>query len=535
MNLDMIRKRHRWLTLFILFFISIAFIFGIGSFVSGDFGPSTVGTRGSAAEVNGEEISMNEYALERANMRRQYGQGQELSQAVIDIINLRALNQLIDYKLLAQKAEQMGYAVTNEEFNNAIHSDPSFQIDGQFVGVERYTNFIEQGLNQNLTDFENNYKQRILAQKLARFIGETIFVTDEKLMTTFDLQNETVNLNYIEFSSADFINDEVPSDEEIEKHYQSRKANFKTDELRKIRYIILEPENFENSVQVSDEEITAYYNAYPVEFQSEDGKTLTFEEAKDDVASNLKSQRAEVIRQEFLETFELSQNPETSIDQIAKENSIETITETAMFAASDRTGDIPPPIVNKAYSTQKGSLSVVPVGTSLWVVELSEISEPRDKTLEETKPDIIASIKNQKSSNKARKEANETLTKLKSAKKEEIADKAKELGVSLKETGPFTRMDRVPEINLEQVKSDAFELDDNSIVLGKVYESGNSFYVVILKERLSADPAEFELQKVLLQEQELQTERNNLLQKWIQNLRREAKIETNDDLFPTQG
>ena len=534
MNLDMIRKRHRWLTLFILFFISVAFIFGIGSFVTG-FGDLAGGTDGTAAEVNGQEISMREYALERTNMRGQFSQGQELPQAAIDIINVRALNQLIDYKLLAQKAKQMGFEVTNEEFNNAIHSDPSFQIDGQFVGVERYTNFIEQRLNQNLTNFEDNYKQRMAAQKLARFIGETIFVTDEKLMATYDLQNESVNLSFIEFSSADFADDEVPSDEEIEKHYQSRKANFKTDELRKIRYIILEPENFENSLQVSDEELNAYYNAYPEEFQSEDGKTLPFEEVKDDVASNLKNQRAEVIRQEFLESFELSQNPETSIDQIAKENSIETISESAAFAASERTGDIPPLIVNKAFSTEKGSLSVVPVGTSLWVVELSEVSEPRDKTLQETKPDVIESIKNQKSSNKARQKANETLTKLKSAKKEEIADKAKELGLNLKETGPFTRMQRVPEIGIEEVKSEAFQIDDNSTVLGRVYENGNSFYVVIFKERTSADPTEFELQKAELQEQELQAERNALLQKWIQNLRRKAKIETNDDLFPAQG
>ena len=96
-------------------------------------------------------------------------------------------------------------------------------------------------------------------------------------------------------------------------------------------------------------------------------------------------------------------------------------------------------------------------------------------------------------------------------------------------------MQRVPEIGIEEVKSEAFQIDDNSTVLGRVYENGNSFYVVIFKERTSADPTEFELQKAELQEQELQAERNALLQKWIQNLRRKAKIETNDDLFPAQG
>ena len=534
MNLDMIRRRHRWLTLTILFFISITFILGIGFFTA-DFGSFTGGSSGSVAEVNGEEISMREYALARDNMRRQFDTGQELPQAAIDMINVRALNQIIDYKLLAQKAKEMGFVITNEEFNNAIHSDPSFQIDGQFVGVERYTNFIEQGLNQNLTEFENSYKERLLAQKLVRFIGETIIVTDEKLLSVYSIQNETVNLSFIEFSSADFLDEEVPSNEEIDKHYQSRKANFKTDELRKIHYIILEPETFENNVQVSDEELNAYYNAYPEEFLSEDGSALSFEGAKTAVASNLKSQRAEVIRQEFLESFELFQNPETDIDQIAKENSIDTISESAPFARSERTGDIPPQIVNKAFSEAKGSLIVVPVGTSIWVVELSEISEPREKTLEETKPDVIAAIKNQKSKDQARKKANETLLKLKSVKKEEIADTIKELGISLEKTGPFTRMERVPEINLEQLKSEAFEIDDNTTVLGRVYENNNSFYVVIFEERISADPQDFELQKAELMEQELQTQRNTLLQKWIQNLRRKADIVANDSLFPAQG
>ena len=73
MSLDLIRRRHRWLTLGILFFISVAFIFGIGSFVTG-FGTSTGAPRGSAAEVNGEEISMVQYALVRDNLRRRLGQ-----------------------------------------------------------------------------------------------------------------------------------------------------------------------------------------------------------------------------------------------------------------------------------------------------------------------------------------------------------------------------------------------------------------------------------------------------------------------------
>jgi len=532
MNLDMIRRRHKWLTLAILIIISVAFIFGIGSFVSGDFGAITDGPTGSAAEVNGEEISIREYMLERENMRRQFSQGQELPQAAIDIINQRALDQLVDYKLLAQKAEELGFVITDEEFNNAIHSDPSFQVDGQFVGVERYKNFIEQGLNQNLTDFENYYKERLLAQKLARFIGETVVVTDEKLINIYNLQNETINLNYIEFSADDFISSEDPSGEEIAKYYEQNKSSFRADELRKIRYVILEPGTFENRVEVTEEELKAYYNAYPEEFRTEEGALLPYEEAKNSVASNLKNQRAEIVKEEFLQS---SQNPDGNLDQIAKENSIESISESTSFGRSEILDDVPPQIVISAFSQEKGNLTVVPVGTSIWVFELSEISEPKEKALEEVKPEIITAINNQKAKSKARKKANEALVKLKTAKKDEISDKTKELGLSLSETGPFNRMESVPKINVEQIKTEAFEVQGENATLGKVYENDNRFYVVMIKERASAKPEDFELEKEALREQELQSERNDLLLKWIQTLRREAKITRNEELFPAQG
>lgn len=535
MSLELIRRKHKWLTRFVLFFVSIAFVFGIGSLVTGLGGFSSSG-RGSAAEINGEEISLSEYYRVRDNLRRQYGQqGEELPQAAIDFINMSALNQLIDLKLLAQKAKELGFRITDQELGESIRSNPAFQVDGQFVGTEGYQNFIEKGLNEDITTFEESYKKQLLAQKLLSFIDETIMVTDEKLLSLYNIQNEKVNLNYIKFSNKDFADSYTPTDEEIEKYYQGRKANFKTQELRRIRYIVLDPEIFEKNIQISDEELKAYHNAYTEEFLSEDGNKLPFEEVKSDVESKLKSQKGEVIRQEFLESIELSENPDKNIDEIAKENGVESISESAPFLKSDRTGDIPPNIVDRAYTELQGKTSMVAVGTTIWVMEVSEISEPREKTLDETKAEIITALKNQESNNQARKKANETLKKLKSAKKEEIAAKAKELGVQLDETGPFTRLERVPEINLEQIKSEVFEVDEDSTVLGRVYQNNNNFYVVIFKERINADPGDFEKQREELKEQELQLQRRNLMQKWLQNLRRGAKIVPNNNLFPVQG
>ena len=297
----------------------------------------------------------------------------------------------------------------------------------------------------------------------------------------------------------------------------------------------LEPETFENNVEISDEELNAYYNAYPEEFQSEDGTKLSFEEAKADVEANLRTQRAEASSREFIDNFGISGDSNASIDQIAQDNGVSSVNDSTPFPRSQSTGTIPTVVVNQAYTMQENGLAVVPVGTSIWVVELKNISEPREKTLEEAKPDVIAAIKDQKTKNQARQQANQALASLRSVKKEEIGDKAKELGYELKETGNFTRVDRVPEVNIEEVKYEVFEIDQSGTTLSKVYENNNDYYVFILKERIDADEEGFELAKEELKEQELQTQRNEILQKWLQNLRREAVIVPNSNIFPAQG
>ena len=360
-------------------------------------------------------------------------------------------------------------------------------------------------------------------------------VTDEKLFNKFNIQNEKANLYYIKFSSADFQSSEDPKDEEIDRYYQRKKADFKTQELRSIRYIVLEPETFENSIQISDEELLAYYNAYPEEFKSEDGSTISFEDAKGDVEANLKGQRAEAERREFLDNFGISDGSEDDIDQMARDRGVSSVNDSGPFARTNTTGNIPPVIVNKAYSMQEGSLAVAPVGTSIWVVELKNISEPREKTLEEAKPEVIAALKDQRSKTQARQQANQVLSKLRSANKDEVQDKAKDLGHELKETGEFTRVDIIPGINLDELKTEVFEMDGDQTTLSKVYESNNDYYVLILKEKIDADPDEFEKEKEELMQLELQTQRNEVLQKWLQNLRREAVIVPNANLFPAQG
>jgi peptidyl-prolyl cis-trans isomerase D len=534
MSLNFIRNTHAWFIRGILILIVVTFIIGIGYRLS-DFGSITSVPKRSAAEVNGEQVSIVNFYLLRDSLKRQLSQKGNIPEGYLNQINIIALNNLINLKLLAQEAKALGFQVTDEELDNAIKSDPNFQIEGKFVGSKRYKEFVEQAFKQDVGEFENSYRENMLAQKLANFVDETTVITDENLFNDYKRKNDKINLYYITISGKEFINSYTPSEEEIKQYYQKHKSEFKTHEMRKIRYFTMSPDTFEKNLTVTDDEITSYYNAYPEEFQSAEGKLRPLSEVKKEVESKLRAQKGEALRQKFMSKLEQPDKETSDIDSLAKEYSPGSITESKPFSLMDNMADIPPAVTRQAFSTEKGKVTIIPIGTTVWITETEEIFPSREESFDEAKAEAAQDIKHEKSILETRKKTEEVLQKLKSVKKANLPDEAKKLGLELNETGFFSRSEPVPKINSRQLGADAFEMDPNSGFSSKIYQNGDNFYIVSIKEVQNANPEEFNKVKDALRDQELQKQRSQVIQKMIQDLRRKAQIAPNADLFPKQG
>ncbi|MEM6731222.1 MAG: hypothetical protein AAF658_06680 [Myxococcota bacterium] len=71
-------------------------------------------------------------------------------------------------------------------------------------------------------------------------------------------------------------------------------------------------------------------------------------------------------------------------------------------------------------------------------------------------------------------------------------------------------------------------------VLGRVIESNNAFFVMVLDERETPDLAKFEEQKDALRETEISKKRTRVVNDWVEHLRDAAKIEFNPVLFDAE-
>ena len=130
--------KNSWLTRAVLVVIAFTFILGFGYVGVINLTETGVST-GTAAEVNGEKIPIVQFYNVRENLYKQFGEGlQNIPPEAMQFFNIRALQQLVEAKLLAQKAQELGFTVSNDELSESIRTNPSFQRDGKFIGLENY-------------------------------------------------------------------------------------------------------------------------------------------------------------------------------------------------------------------------------------------------------------------------------------------------------------------------------------------------------------------------------------------------------------
>jgi len=533
MSLNLFRSRNQWVTKLILIVIAVVFTFGFGySFIN--FGSLGGASEGIAAEVNGEAITITEYYRIRDNMSRQFQQQGEIPVSLLNYINIRALNQLIDLKLLYQKAKELGLEITDEELKQAIMSNPAFQIDGEFIGFSAYKNFIQEGLRENVGEFEKKYKEELLAQKLIGFINETAKISDEELLNLFRIQNERVKISYIEFSPENYVDNVEIIEDEIKKHYESNKDKYYIAETRSIKYIVLTPADFEKKVSVKDEEVEAYYDSYKEEFKDSDNNFKTLDDVKEDIKLKIAGKRKQTRQAEFVDNLDNILST-SSLEEISKDYAIKELKEVEINSSNKGLEkNIPNTFIVRANSLQQGEKFYILSSSDIWIAQINDIKPQKPKEYSEAKEQVMIDLKNRKSKNLAKKEAYKIHKELLNSNIE-FAELKDLKGLKINETDYFTRLEKIDGIVSNDLKLDAFLLTADNPQANKVYNVEDKYYIYRLKDKKKIDEDEFEDNKEQIRYSILTKRKNYIYNNWLISFRKKAEIVPNVNLFPSQG
>lgn len=187
------------------------------------------GQRTLMASVNGDDIHTEDVNT----IQNRYFRGERTTRTRDDEFYNRqaeALKIVITTHLLAQKAEEAGLRVSDEEFADYI-TDPNRNIEfliaygrtGQFDGPY-YERWVQHGLRVPIPAYEEFKRRELLARKYLVMLDMQAHATPDEIEELNQIRNTRVNLEYVKLDEDSLIDVLGLTDEQIDEFLASEEG-----------------------------------------------------------------------------------------------------------------------------------------------------------------------------------------------------------------------------------------------------------------------------------------------------------------------
>jgi peptidyl-prolyl cis-trans isomerase D len=216
--LDVMRSNAKS-SLIVIIFGALIFVF-IFSFGRGSSGFKAIGSESWAARVNGELVTASDFVQAYSNRFRQMsamrGGKYTTENAKQDDLKKVTLDGLVDQELIAQQAPALGIVVGDAEVADAIARSPQFQKDGKF-DFDGYKLLVENGYGMSVTRFEESYRRDLLRMKVVQAAIAGAQVSDDEARAQYQADHEGAAITYVRFNAFMFRDKAEASDAEGEQ------------------------------------------------------------------------------------------------------------------------------------------------------------------------------------------------------------------------------------------------------------------------------------------------------------------------------
>jgi peptidyl-prolyl cis-trans isomerase D len=477
------RHAQSWLIKFLIGMIAVVFIFYFGySFRSKE------GVR--IAYVNGDVITGSEYdkvfksILER--FQRQYGDA--WNEKLVDVFDLRnrALQSLIDQKLLSQEAKRIGLDVTEKEIQQEIISYPAFQFLGRF-DESRYRSLLLQN-RMKPEDFEEAITQDLLQRKVEQFLTTFVPVNDQEILDLYAFAHRKVKIAFVQFLPEKYKESVKIDDKALENYFSEHKERFRVPQKLKIGYIVIDPRDFEDedTLNITGEEVLAYYEENLERFGEE--KQVRARHILFKLGPDASEDDVERVRQKALTVLERARKGE-DFTRLAREYSEGPTREKDGDLGYFSRGKMLKPFDEAAFNMEKGQIGdLVRTSFGYHIIKIEDVKESRTRTLEEVQAEIEDILVKTRSTEAAHEKALSLLDQM--PYDVNLQDYASAHKVTFKRSEDFSQDEPIPEIGGDvKTREMLFSLDKNDVT--NLIESGEKFYIIQVMDKEESHLPEF--------------------------------------------
>ncbi|WP_312299606.1 SurA N-terminal domain-containing protein [Stutzerimonas nitrititolerans] len=431
------------------------------------------GNARNAAEVNGEEISLDELNQAVNMQRRQLMQqlGSDFDASLFDDKLMRdsALGALIDRTLLLQGARDADFAFSQAALDQLILQTPEFAVDGVF-NAARFDQVIQQ-MGYTRMQFRQLLEQEMLIGQLRAGISGSGFVTDQQIERFAQLERQTRDFASITVA-ADSSAVQV-SDEETRQYYEANTERFRSPEQVVLEYVELNKEAYFDEVDASEEELQELYRQQIGNLAEQRRAAHILIEVDGTSDAEAKAQLEEIAAQ-------LAAGGDFAT--LAKEHSDDP-------GSANEGGDLgyagpgvyDPAFEDALYALEEGQVSA-PVRSEFgWhLIKLLGVQSPEVPSFESMKPELERELKAQQVEQRF-VEVTKELENL-AFESADLEQPAQELGLTVKTTEPFGREGGEgiaanrqviqaafsDEVLMDRANSSVIELDPDTVVAVRI-------------------------------------------------------------------
>ncbi|MGB3383984.1 MAG: SurA N-terminal domain-containing protein [Marinomonas sp.] len=408
-------------------FIVVTFaLFGVDALVQ------SFNSNDKVAEVDGTDITRTQMLQGAETQRRQLisMMGGNVNPALLqeNVLQSRAINELIQRALLSNQATALDLGVSDEQVNAYLLQAGQFQTDGKFDQT-KYLSFIN-SLGYTPLAFKNRIKEDILIQQTRNAIAGSEFVLPYQVNSIAQLQTQERSYDYVEFSLADEAENTNISDAELKAYYDAHQSDFKTPEEVKVDYVVIKSSDFNNKVKVTDAELQDAYKAFTAGAAKEErDASHILIDTSSRTEAEAKARLAEV-KAKLAAGAKFADLAKQYSDDIGSKNSGGELGYIAK-------GSMLKPFEDTLFSMKQGDVASVETKFGFHLIKLNAISEAKVPSFADKKAELEKSLIASKTRD-ALLGAHEDITDLAYAS-DQLDALAKEYGVKVQTSDYFSR------------------------------------------------------------------------------------------------
>jgi peptidyl-prolyl cis-trans isomerase D len=412
------------------------------------------------------------------------------------------VDQAIADRAVAYEAEQLGFRISDKDLAGILRSLPFGSLP-----PDQYQQYVEQNYGTTVPDFEDNVRVKSYEDAIQMMAAEGVIVTPADVQAEYRKNNEKIKIDYIGFDPSKLIANVKPTPEELSAYFARNKGFFKLPETRDLQLIVADQNKVSDSIQVTDAQIENYYNSHRDQFQTPERVharhiLLSIANKPKEEVPKIKEQAEALLKQikaggDFAELAKKnSQDPGSA----SKGGDLGFVSRGQMVKNFEDT----------VFSLKPNEISgVVTTEYGFHIIQVLEKQPAHLQTLDEVKPAITATLKNQSVFDRMQELADQAHAELVKAP-QNAQQIATQLNLQFVNVLAYTPGNPIPELGNPDPQFGTAVQAMKTGEVSQVLQSGNKLLVAVLTAIRPPHQAEYNEVENQVRQNYLQVHGNDL-------------------------